>query len=202
VTDQRPGRPASPPQQGTSPQGSASPQTPWRTVHRRKNTSFLFAEDIGPSGTTIDLEIIDSGIGEVVDVDGKTPMPWIAFKGARKRLGLNRTNSKRIETLCGTNIVERWRGWVTLVVIRSSYTDRKTKERWTTDAIKLAPERPRNPRKGMYITEAPLPAEPPADAGGAAPEPVFTEEALGPDSPMTPAEIAEIERLERLEGKA
>lgn len=168
----------------------------WRTVHRRKNTDFLFSEDIGPAGTSIDLEVINSGIGAVQDIDGKTPMPWIAFRGARKILGLNRTNSKRMETLAGSNIVAKWRGWVTLVVVRSSYTDRKTKERWTTDAIKIAPERPRNPRKGMYIIEAPIPAEPAADEHADQAEPVFTDEVIGTDAPMTDAERAEIARKE------
>lgn len=191
MTDQRRSQP---PRQ----QQAAPAETHWRTIHRRKNADYLFAEDIGPTGTTIDVEIEASGIGQLTDVDGKTTMPWVSFKGARKKLGLNAGNSKLLETMSGTGIVEKWRGWITLVVVRATYTDRKTKQRLTTDAIRIAPERPRNPRKGRYIAELP-PPEPekvvdPSDVEDGA----FTD-AFGADVPMSDAEKAEAARIERQE---
>lgn len=148
MTDQRRSQPARGPTQPAA-------ETHWREVHRRKNADYLFAEDIGKVGTQIDVEIVDSGVGEVQDEDGKKKMPWVSFKGARKKLGLGRTGCKTLESLAGTPIVQRWRGWITLVVIKTTYTDRKTKLRLTTDAIRIAPARPERPRTGRYIQELP-----------------------------------------------
>lgn len=215
MADQRQQRP---PQQ----RPPAAVDTHWREVHRRKNADYLFAEDIGKSGTQIDVEIVDSGIGEVQDEDGKKKMPWVSFKGARKKLGLGRTGCKTLESITGTPIVQRWRGWITLVVIKTTYTDRKTKQRLTTDAVRVAPDRPRNPRVGRYIQELP-PEEPPAidvDAEHAAeldafdadlseaararlrakaPEPLIDPVDAPQPMTLTPEEIAEIDRIEREE---
>src|SRR5689334_5351328 len=106
MTDQR--RPP-PQQQASQPRPSA--MVSWRTVHRRKNADYLFAEDIGELGTRIDVEIVDSDIGEVRGRRGKEKLPWLAFRGAKKKLGLNRGNSKTMETITGTDIVGQWRGW-------------------------------------------------------------------------------------------
>lgn len=118
-------------------------ETPWRTVHRRKNEHMLFAEDIGPVGTKVDVEVVESGTISLKDQEGSTTLPWLGFNGKKKRLGLNRGNCKAMESIVGTNIIERWRGWITLVVVRTTYTDKMTKQRLTTDAIRIAPERPR-----------------------------------------------------------
>ena len=91
----------------------------WREIHKRKNTGLLFAEDLGPPGTTIDVWIDESGRLKVTDLDGETEMPYIAKRGAKK-LGLNRGNCKTLETITGTDNVMAWRGWFTLVVIRAN----------------------------------------------------------------------------------
>ena len=140
--------------------------THWRKVHARKNDHLLFAEDLGPVGTKIDLEVIDSGVITVSGSDDSKPMPWIAFAGKdgrpkQKKLALNVGNSKTMSTLCGTSIIEQWRGWVTLVVVTTTYQDKATKSKVTTDAIRLAPQRPAGKR-----SERPrdVPPSPPANA--------------------------------------
>lgn len=141
--------------------------THWRTVHKRKNEHLLFGEDLGPVGTTIDVEVIDSGVLTVSGADNKSkPMPWLAFAGKdgrpkQKKLGLNVTNSKAMQSLCGTPIVEKWRGWITLVVVETTYTDSQTGTRQKTDAIRIAPQRPQGKR-----TERPHDVPPSTPAAG------------------------------------
>ena len=190
-------RPAS-----SGPKPPASKLTAWREIHRRKNKDFLFSEDLGDVGTKIDVEIVDSGTGDIIGSEGKTRLPWLSFRGARKKLGLNPGNCKAMETLAGTIYIERWRGWITLVVIRTKYTDMKTKQRLETNAIRIAPERPRNPRKGLYIQE--LPPEPEPEAASIADEPefAFDPEVLGAsDGAPDAEEQAEIRRREAQEAR-
>lgn len=117
-------------------------ETHWRKVHRRKNPNLLFAEDLGPPGTKRHVEVVDSGVITVESVESKDQMPWIGFKGKNKRLALNSTNCKTMQTLTGTPIIERWRGPITLVVIRTRYYDQHTKQTEETDAIRIAGQRP------------------------------------------------------------
>lgn len=127
--------------------GQQQPQTDWRKVHKRKNEHLLFSEDLGPLGTKVDVEVVDSGVFMLKGADNTTEaMPWIAFRGKTKKLGLNRGNCKAMESMAGTRIIEHWRGWITLVVVRTTYTDKQTKQRLTTDAIRVAPERPKGRR--------------------------------------------------------
>jgi hypothetical protein len=163
----------------------------WRQIHKRKDPRLLYAEDLGPSGTRRDANFDESGIVEVSGVDGKSkkPMPFIGIKG-RKRLGLNSTNCKTLETITGSADWERWSGWFTLVVIRVRYRDPKSGAQCETDAIRIAPARPRpNPN------DRPLPMPDPETAAieeveDAILDEVFPEAALGPD------EIAAIQRRE------
>ncbi len=116
----------------------------WRDLHRRKNKHVLFAEDIGPPGTTRDFEIVESGKVKVTDQDGDHEMPWIGTgRAGAKKFGLNPTNCKTMETLTGTSDYRRWRGWITIIVIRTKYPDRKTKKMLETDALRIADVRPR-----------------------------------------------------------
>ena len=114
----------------------------WRHVLRRANDHMLFAEDIGPKGSSVAVEIVESGVGAVKTRSGSEAMPWVGFKGKKKKLGLNRTNCKTLETLCGTPDYMKWRGWVTLVVIRTRAPDRDSGEMIETDAIRIANQRP------------------------------------------------------------
>lgn len=120
----------------------AKPFTHWRTAHKRLNAHLLFAEDIGPVGTKIDVDVTEATIEKVKGEDGVRDMPVLSFAGKKKRLGLNVGNSKIMETLCSTPDVNAWRGPITLVVIRRQYFDQKTKQNQETDAIVIANKRP------------------------------------------------------------
>lgn len=120
--------------------------TRWREVLRRANSDMLFAEDLGGYGIKpIDVEIIDSGVAKVKSQDGPMEMPWLQFRGKNgpsKKLGLNRGMCKVMTTLAGTDVIEDWRGWVTLLVVKTTYTDKETKQRLETDAIRISTKRP------------------------------------------------------------
>lgn len=164
----------------------------WRQVHKRKDPRMLYAEDLGPAGTKRDANFNESGLIEVSGIDGKgkKQLPFIGIAG-RKRLGLNTTNCKTIETITGSPDWERWRGWFTLVVIRIKYRDPKSGAQVETDAIRIAPTRPRPDPNDRPL---PLPEPEPADQGETEDDLLDEEgDALGsPDA----AEAAEIARLE------
>lgn len=159
----------------------------WRHVLRRANEHMLFAEDLGPKGTHIAVEIVDSGIIAVKTQGGSNEMPWIAFRGKKKKLGLNKTNSKTLETICGTPDYELWRGWITLVVIRTKAPDRDSGTMVETDAIRIAPQRPVADRTVERARN---------EKPGTAPRPAQTSTAP-PITDDERDERAEIERLER-----
>lgn len=125
----------------------------WRHVLRRANEHMLFAEDIGPKGSSVAVEIVDSGVGAVKTRSGSEAMPWVGFKGKKKRLGLNRTNCKTLETLCGTPDYMKWRGMVTLVVIRTRAPDRDSGEMIETDAIRIANQRPTGDKRSRGASQ-------------------------------------------------
>ena len=108
----------------------------WRKVLKRTNDQHLFSEDLGPNGTKIDVEIVDSAIEKIKNEDGLTEMPVLMFAGAKKRLFLNRTNCKTLEKLCDTPDINQWRGPITLVVVRTKVGPEEM------DAIRIAPKRP------------------------------------------------------------
>lgn len=132
----------------TQQQQRAPSTTHWRSVHRRLNPTLLYAEDLLAHGQReIDVVIVDSGVEQVAQMDGKKvtkkAMPWIAFEGKKKRLALNATCCKALATLSGTGIVEQWRGPIKLIVIEVEYKDQSTGNKEKTDAIRIAPKRPR-----------------------------------------------------------
>lgn len=115
----------------------------WRQVTKRLNAHLLFAEDLGPVGTKVDVEVNASGAFKVKGEDGEKEMVWVGFAGKKKQLGLNAGNCKAMETLTGTPDYTTWRGWITLVVIRTKYFDQKTRAMMETDAVRISTERPR-----------------------------------------------------------
>ena len=140
--------------------------THWRTVHKRMNENLLFAEDLGGLGGKVDVEIVDSGVAMVKGSDDSKNMPWIAFRGVdgkpkQKRLALNVTNSKTMQSIAATGVIEQWRGWITLVVVITTYFDQKTKQMEKTEAIRIAPKRPS--RETSKPTEPAQKSEPAPD---------------------------------------
>jgi hypothetical protein len=132
----------------TQQQQRSAATTHWRSVHRRLNPNLLYAEDLLAHGLRqLDVVIVDSGIEQVAQMDGKRiskkAMPWIAFEGKKKRFALNATCCKAMATLSGTGIVEQWRGPITLIVVEVEYKDQSTGNKERTDALRIAPKRPR-----------------------------------------------------------
>lgn len=170
--------------------------TSWRDVLRRSNADMLFAEDLGGYGCKpVDVEIIDSGVAKVKSKKGPVEMPWIQFRGKNgpsKKLGLNRGMSKVMTTLAGTDQIEDWRGWVTLVVVKTTYTDEDTKERLETDAIRISTKRP--PPRQPAAAKPPATETAPADTKPAESKPVDTAE-------MTEADRRAIEQAEAEEAR-
>lgn len=140
---------------------TAPSSTHWRKVHRRQNENLLFAEDLGGM-KSVDVEIVGSGVIRAKTSDGKgKAMPFLEFRGKKKVLGLNATNCKAMEAMTGTGIVETWRGWITLTVVRTKYKDMKTGRDEETDAIRIAPKRPKGKPGGH--SDLPVDEAPPAD---------------------------------------
>jgi hypothetical protein len=110
--------------------------THWRKILVRTNKHLLFAEDIGPVGSKVDVEIVDTMIEKVKNEDGLSDMPALSFAGAKKRLALNKTNCTTLSKICDTQDPNLWRGWVTLVVVSTKIAGEPT------DAIRIAPKRP------------------------------------------------------------
>ena len=129
----------------------------WRQVIRRQNPEYLYAEDIGPPGQTIDVEIVDSGPGKVKNPGATKDVVWLAFRGAKKKLGIGATGCKTMRNLTGSDDWMDWRGWITLVVIHIKYFDQTTQQDEETDAIRIAPQRPR--RQSGPASSTPSPEE-------------------------------------------
>lgn len=163
-------------------------ETHWRKVHRRMNENLLFAEDLGGLGAKpVDVEIIDSGVILVKGADDSKNMPWLAFQGGdgkprQKRLALNVTNAKTMQALTGTGIIERWRGWITLVVVTTRFFDQKTKEMASTEVIRIAPKRPDR------ASSKSGPISPPKDEPPPPPPPPEQKTGWTGDSPIDPEE--------------
>ncbi len=108
----------------------------WRTVNKRMSPEFMYAEDIGEAGKTLDVEVIGAGPGTVNNPGGKKELTTLTFAGHRKKLGLNATNCKSMEALTGTSDFDGWRGWITLVVIHKDKGKDPTvpaaSRRWTS----------------------------------------------------------------------
>jgi hypothetical protein len=151
----------------------------WRTVIKRMDPDYLYAEDLGGPGTTVDVEIVDSGRCRVKNPGGTKETLFIAFKGKSKKLGLNATNCKTLTNICGSDHWGDWRGWITLVVIHKRMRDPTTEEIEDMDVIRIAPERPRKASTGPASRSRSTGAE---------------------TSELTPEELDEIKRREAQEG--
>lgn len=144
----------------------------WRTVIKRMDPDYLYAEDLGGAGTKLDVEIVDSGKCRLKNPGGTKETLFLAFRGKSKKLGLNATMAKTLTSICGSDHWGDWRGWITLVVLHGKMRDPTTDQFEEMDFIRIAPERPRGKRSEASTAPA---------ASGA------------PDA----AELAEIARRER-----
>jgi hypothetical protein len=126
----------------------------WRTVIKRMDPAFLYAEDLGGPGTKLDVEIIDSGKCTMKNPGGSKESLYVAFRGKSKKLGLNATMAKTLTSICGSDHWGDWRGWITLVVLHKRMRDPTTEEIEDMDVIRIAPERPRGKAAATPDTEA------------------------------------------------
>jgi hypothetical protein len=141
----------------------SAPVESWRDVIRRKNTHLLFSEDLGPPGTKVDVEIVNSGRTSVTGQDGKkSEKVWLEFRGKKKKLAIGATIAKTLDSIFGTDNHYAWRGWITLVVLRIKVTDMDTGARLEQNAIRVAPDQPKGKRSGPPVP----PSEPPTPSDG------------------------------------
>ncbi len=115
----------------------------WRQHIQRMNPDLLYAEDIGAPGSKIDVEVIAVEPGYAKNPSGKKALYILSFRGARKRLGIGATGCKTLRRITGSDDWMEWMGWITLVVIHTKYFDQTTQQDEETDAIRIAPSRPR-----------------------------------------------------------
>lgn len=154
----------------------------WRNVVARANPEYLYAEDVGPSGSHVDVEVIGSGEGTVNNPDGGSKrLVWLAFRGAKKKLGCGATLCKTMTAICGTPDYREWRGWIRLAVITGKFRDPSTGESGPMDVIRIASQRPAareklrerreqrgeatNPQPGTAAIDAGISAEEQAEIG-------------------------------------
>jgi hypothetical protein len=106
--------------------------------------AFLYAEDVGPPGTTLDVEVIGAVKGKVKNPGGSKELVCLELRGHTKRLGLGATTAKIMTSLCGSGDFDHWRGWITLVIVNKLCRDPTVdgSDQVPTDVIRIAPQRP------------------------------------------------------------
>lgn len=115
-------------------------------------SEFLFAHDLGGKEFTLQIEKVSGGTisGEK---GRKNKKPIVSFVKSKKRLALNKTNSKTIAKMYG-NDVENWAGkWITIYPTTTDFGGE------TVECIRVKPRVPNG--KGQ---PAPLPEPEPEQA--------------------------------------
>lgn len=122
----------------------------WRTFFDHK---WVRAWDLGGKELTVKIERVEAGVLENAKAKKKDRAPIVWFKGAKKPLALNRTNSKTIAAMFGNN-TDDWIG--------KSVTIYPTTTSFGNDTVDCIRVRPRVPT--AKPSDMPNP-EPPAEAG-------------------------------------
>lgn len=118
-------------------------------------SDMLYAHDLDDREVTVEITGVSPGtlIGEK---GRKARKPFVTFRGAKKKLALNKTNTRTIIKLYG-KATEAWVGkFVTLFVTTTQY------ENETRDCIRIKPTVPSAQRKSATQTtanQAPPPPE-------------------------------------------
>lgn len=142
------------------------------------NKDFMFSVDLNDREHTV--EIVKVEAGALTGENGrKTKKPVLSFKGARKKLAINKTNGKIIAKLYGKDC-DAWVGKrITIYPTTTNFGGE------TVDCIRVKPHVPKGAATGDRDMK---PDDPPAAS-------------TLPAADLTPAEIAELERLEAEEAK-
>jgi hypothetical protein len=77
-------------------------------VRKWLDRKVMYACDLEGKDWTLEIERVEQG--EISTEGGKKGMPMCHFKGAKKPLGLNSTNTNTIGQLLGTFEASRWPG--------------------------------------------------------------------------------------------
>lgn len=118
----------------------------WRSMFDNK---WVKAWDLGGQERTVTIEKVEAGVLEDKKNDKKDKAPIVWFKGAKKPLALNRTNSKTIAAMFG-NRTEDWIGKaITIYPTTTSFG------RDTVDCIRVKPSIPTRKASDMPNPEPP-----------------------------------------------
>lgn len=105
------------------------------------DSEWLFAGDIWPDGKNRDV-VVEISAWSAADLVGekgrKSKKPAVAFKGKAKKLALNATNSRVLESLYGGEM----EGWVGKRITLFRSTTRDPQSGLTIPCIRIRPEVP------------------------------------------------------------
>lgn len=91
-------------------------------VRKWLDRKVMYACDLDGKDWTLEIERVEQG--EITTQGGRKGMPMLHFKGAKKPLGLNATNTATIGSLLGTFEASKWPGHkITLYVTTTSTKD-------------------------------------------------------------------------------
>lgn len=134
-------------------------------IYGSAESNFLKSADLQGQSPVV---LIDTATVEEPDFgDGKKPQIVLTFKGAQKKLGLNKTNAMELARLFGTEDWTRWQGQqIKLYVTKVKYKDQMV------DAIRIFPELPmyaQQPQTQQQFVAPPQPPVPTAPVTAQAP---------------------------------
>jgi hypothetical protein len=123
--------------------------------------NWLRAWDLAGRDWTLEIRKVQAGVLEDKKRAKKDKAPIVYFKGAKKPLGLNRTNAKTIAAIYGNN-TDEWVGkTVTLYPTTTEFGNQ------TVDCIRVRPQEPKGKAQTLP-TAAPVAAQEQASDGPAA----------------------------------
>jgi hypothetical protein len=98
---------------------------------------YLFAFDLQGRDVTVTIERVEAGV-IMGEAGRKSKKPMVTFRGAKKKLALNKTNGKTIAQLYGTDTA----GWVGKAV--TIYPTTTTFGNETVECIRVRPIAPKS----------------------------------------------------------
>lgn len=124
----------------------------YRTMFDAK---WVKAWDLGGKARVVTIEKVEPGFIEDKQKGKKDRLPIVWFKGAKKPLGFNKTNSKTVANMYGKN-TEDWIGKSVTIYPTTCQVGADP----NVDCIRIKPEPPKGKAEDM---PAPPPIPPPAD---------------------------------------
>lgn len=103
------------------------------------DSNYVRSWDLGGKARTVVIERVEVGTLKDHKTNATKKMPHVWFKGAKKPLGLNKTNSKTIATMYG-NDTAQWIGKAITI-----YPTKTSVGGTETDCIRVKPQKPTGP---------------------------------------------------------